>query len=187
MAVHRLPGLQGSGKNLTLTGMAAYYCEYFPDIYTYDRVYANYHLIFPGSNYLTNKEMKAFLRKVFAKPEDGGEMDTNKWDNIIILVDEIDGLYPQWTHGEKEARRDLSGVYQDEKMHVQLFCTTHKPDNFNKILRDACEVITIPYYDESSDTLYIEHLDDRFRGDGEMEIHPASVLFDCYDRAERVI
>lgn len=187
MAIHRLVGIQGSGKGLTMVAMAAYYVENFGGIYQYTDIYANFHLIYPGSHYLTNKDMKAHIRKVFATPENGGRMITQEYDNTIILVDEIDGIYPQWGYGDKEARIDLSGAYQDEKMHIQMFCTTHKADNFNKIIRDACEIITLPYLDKSSDTLYVTHLDDRYRNIGEQEFHPASVLYDCYDREERVI
>jgi hypothetical protein len=185
MAIYRLVGIQGCGKNLTKVGMAAYFVENYPEIYSYDRVYANFHLIYPGSNYLCNTDMKAFLRKIFAKPELGGELGQHK--NIIILIDEIDGLYPQWGHGDKEAQRDLSGAYQDEKLHLQMFCSTHKFDNFNKIIRDACEIICAPELIESEDRLYTDFYDDRFKGEGEIAICPASVLYECYDRDEVVI
>ena len=191
--IARVVGIQGSGKNLLMTAMAAYFVFNFPEIYSWDKVYTNFTVIYPGAHYLKNKAMKAFIRKVNATEENGGEIGIKnadgsyKWENIIILVDEIDGLYPQWGHGDKDAQRDLSGAYQDEKLHNQIFCTTHKPDNFNKIMRDAAEVIAVPEFDESEDILYMEFIDDRFRNIGEIIVEPASVLFDCYDREEVVI
>lgn len=183
MAIYRLIGIQGCGKNLTKVGMAAYFVINYPEIYSWDNIYSNFHTVFPGAHFLKNKDMKAFLRKIFAAPPDG-ELGQHK--NIIVLIDEIDGLYPQWGHADKEAQHDLSGAYQDEKLHLQVFCSTHKPDNFNKIIRDCCEIITLPELDESEGILYITFLDDRFRAEGGIEIK-APVLYECYDRDEVVI
>jgi ATPase family associated with various cellular activities (AAA). len=185
--IARVIGIQGCGKNILMTIMADFWVKQVPEVYSYDRIYANYHLLYPGSHYLTNKEMKLQLRRMFGTLENGGEMQTGQWDNTIVLIDEIDGLYPQWGHGDKEAQKDLSGAYQDEKMHVQMYCTTHKPNNFNKILRDAAEVIAIPDYDKAEDTIYIKFIDGRYRSVNEMTIHPASAYFGVYRRDEKVI
>ena len=185
--IARVIGNQGCGKNVLMTVMAHFWVKNVPEVYSFDRIYANYHLVYPGAHYLKNKDMKLQLRKMFAKEEDGGEMVSGKWDNTIVLIDEIDGLYPQWGHGDAEARKDLSGVYQDEKMHVQMYCTTHKPNNFNKIMRDASTVIAIPDLDKFEDTLYVKFIDGRYRTVNEMNIHPASYYFGCYSRDEKVI
>jgi hypothetical protein len=187
MAIYRLVATQGQGKNLAMVGMTAYFVTNFPDIYSYDRVYANFHTLFPGAHYLTNKEMKVFIRKVFASVENGGEMSSGEYDNIIILVDEIDGLYPQWGHGDKECQRDLSGVYQDEKMHIQMFCSTHREENYNKIIRDASLIYTKVKLNKATDTLTVHFIDERFRGKSDINFCPASALYPIYEREEKCV
>lgn len=185
--IARVVGVQGCGKNVCMSVMADFWVRNCPEVYSYDRIYSNYTLAYPGSHYLKNRDMKAQLRRMFAKPEDGGEMATGKWDNIIVLIDEIDGLYPQWGHGDAEARKDLSGAYQDEKMHVQMYCTTHKPNNFNKILRDASEVICLPELDKYKDILNVKFIDGRYKIIRYLGVHPASAYFGVYRRDEKVI
>lgn len=128
--------------------------------------------------------MREFLKKVYAGPPIG-ELGAHKLK--IILIDEIDGLYPQWTHNDKAMREELHGTYQDEHLQNWLFCTTHKPDNFNKILRDACEVTILPKIHEDTNTIEFVVIDERYEGIGDIVIENFTDCYGLYNREEVVV
>lgn len=128
---------QGEGKTTIVIGLVWYLIRKFS--FVMDEVYSNIHLFQPdgseviGYHYLTNDEMKAYVTKIVKEHE----------RHKLIIVDEIDRVFPHrwWNeHGQTAA---LLGLWQDRKMFSIIFGTCHLGKSVDKIIRDALTYLIV--------------------------------------------
>jgi hypothetical protein len=183
-----ISGVQGGYKTSSMVYQAKRLITAYGDIYTGESIHSNIHLReseFPGYHYHTNKELRAFIKRVYASPDKGGEM--GQWHDLIILFDEIDNEYTHLGHNDKAVREELLGAYQDEKFTNHFFYTLHRPSSVNKIIRDVTEVFMLPKYHPDQDECVLLVIDGRTKAFGELPEPHFSRVFDWYKREEAIV
>jgi hypothetical protein len=182
-----ISGVQGTGKTASMVFQAKRLIEVYSDIYSGDSIHCNLHLKeaeFPGYHYHTNKELRAFIKKVYAAPPLG---EMGQWRDLIILFDEIDNTYTHLEYNVKAIREELLGAYQDEKFTNHLFYTLHRPSSVNKIIRDVTEVFMLTHYYQENDEVILSIIDGRTHAFGELPEPHFSRVFNWYKREEAIL
>lgn len=146
MTVWEIKNPQHWGKTALMVALNMINIE--SGLYKWSETYGN--VVMPefsklGYHYLKNSELLAFIAKVFK-----GDMQ-----HVSIMVDEADQLLSAYAWDSKEQRRQLQGIFQDEKLELQLYMVEHQGPGVDKMVRDATQFLLKPCYrpDRNSDVL----------------------------------
>lgn len=144
-----IKGRQRIGKSTLGIGLILYLVTWGG--YKVSDVVANCHLYKPngreleGYTYLTNKQMRAYVRM----------MVDRGLKHKIIFVDEIDRVFSHRFWQKTEQSETLLGLWQDEKLFNWIIGTAHIGRSVDIVIRECMQLELIPYYrDVKNDVLY---------------------------------
>lgn len=140
--IHIIKGRQRKGKTTLLVGKVLdlnihgraqpgepVYKYPLSSIYSNLRLYRPDGSELPEYHYMKNKEIRQFVKTMV---EDG-------LHHIIIIVDEIDRVFPHRFWNSKEQTEALLGLWQDEKLFVEFFGTAHIGKGIDLIIRESMQ------------------------------------------------
>lgn len=171
-----IKGRQGTGKTLTMIALMKWLCLYRG--YAPSECIGNITIDAPGYTKLNNHSMRGYLKSML----------TRGIRHKVILIDEIDRVFPGRFFSSPEQIETLVGLWQDEKLFSWIIYTEHSAEaGIDKILRDSAQIIVVPGLDKKRDVLDIKGINMiklcRFK----FSARPASKLYDDYDRWELVL
>lgn len=102
--------------------------------------------------------------------------------NQIVLIDEIDRVFPARFWKDREQSEVLIGLWQDVKLNNQILYTAHIGVTVDKIIRDSTRIVVLPEYDRESDTIDLMVYDGRYGLEDLNMLCSASEWFGEYDR-----
>jgi hypothetical protein len=123
--------------------------------YALSEIYSNIRLFHPDGtelkdyHYLTIAEMRLFVRDMVGKG----------YRHIIIIIDEIDRVFPhRWWNklGQSEA---LIGLWQDEKLFLVVLGTMHIGKGMDLLLRESMQIEAFTRLDKRTHTVKIVGID----------------------------
>lgn len=140
--IHIIKGRQRKGKTTLLVGKVVNLVEHGraqpgEPVYKYktSQIYSNLRLFRPDGteladyHYMKNREIRQFVKT----------MVENGLNHIIIIVDEIDRVFPHRFWNSKEQTEALLGLWQDEKLFVEFFGTAHIGKGIDLIIRESMQ------------------------------------------------
>lgn len=146
--------------------------------YVGDDVHANMEIRIPGVHQYDNAGIRLYLREVL-------KMGVR---HKIIVMDEIEGIFPARAFKDKLQTSDLNGLWQMTKMEHWLLFTCHKGTVIDKIIRDCTQISVEPEYDEETDILRMDIINGVDNEEGIVrEVFPASEVMPLYDRFAPVV
>ena len=132
-----------------------------------------------GFTKLNNKLLREYV----------AEMCHKGFKHKIILIDEIDRVFPARFWQQKEQTETLLGLWQDEKLFNWILYTAHLGKAIDKIIRDCTQIVVIPEYSKLDDTIFLTVINGLELTVSSDTIYPVSSLWTpklIYDRWEVV-
>jgi len=126
----------------------------------------------PGYSFVSSESLKSWIR----------EMITKGLRHRVVLIDEIDRVFPHRLWADKRQVLDLTGIWQDEKLFNFILWTAHMGDPVDKIVREATQISVIPDYQRDLDRVVLGVVNVYDLETHEEVIEPASAIFPFYDR-----
>lgn len=147
--------------------------------YSGDEVHANLWLDIEGYHYHDNASMRKFIR----------ELLSSGIRHKIIMVDEIDSLYPSRFFKDKLQTEEILRLNQMTKTENWFLFTRHLGSSIDKIIRDCTNISVTPRYEPRLDVIRLEILNavDCAEEVGLREIYPASAVFKYYKRWKEIV
>ena len=105
----------------------------------------------------------------------------------VVLIDEVDGVYPArfWNRGRQTEQ--LLGMWQDFKLFNWFLMTGHIGNaGSDLIVRSAASVYVEPTYIKGEDTIYLKVFNKQRNSLSYDSIYPASAMFPYYKRWEPI-
>lgn len=167
-------GRQDTGKTLTMVATLLELCRFHG--YKYSEAVGNVGVNMPGFTKLNSQQLREYVKRTCSEG----------LKHRIILIDEIDSVFPARFWSDKEQTEALLGLWQDVKLFNWVLYTAHLGKAIDKIIRDCTQVVVIPEYVREDDTVYLEVIDGLDLEVFEDAIYPASDVFKFYDRWEVV-
>lgn len=147
--------------------------------YNYSEVVANILLPnWPGSHSLSNHQMKAYVKS----------MVTKGLKHKIIILDEVDRLFPARMWHDADQTDALIGLWQDEKLFNHIITTSHIGTSTDIILMQCSQIELLPDYHKEWDSIeftVINDLDGEVHQDGVDNV--SERVFPDYDRWEVIV
>jgi hypothetical protein len=166
---------QDKGKTALAIGTAKELVLYHG--YSTAEVVVNLNLRWPDCHVLTNPQMRQYITR----------MVTHGLKHKIIILDEVDRLFPARFWHDKEQTEALIGLWQDVKLFNWIIYTAHKGTGTDIILRECTQVELEPEYDELRDlidfTVY-NAIDGLVYDDALLNV--SKTIFPDYDRWEPI-
>lgn len=162
--------IQDQGKTLCAVAQAVHLVT--RGGYSPDEVYSNVKLTMPGSHWLSSEELRDLM----------GDVVRRSRRHLVLLIDEINRVYPARFWGDKERTMELLTIWQDVKAFMQIIYTTHVGNSVDLLVREATQFVNVPRYVPERDMVRIisvNSLDMRVK---RFVLHPASDYFREYDR-----
>lgn len=109
--------------------------------------------------------------------------------HMIIMCDEMEGVFPARFYQEKEQIKQLLGLWQCTKRRVWLLYTDHEGVGVDKMGRDATNFSIEPWVDLENDVIVLDKIInaiDKVPYMYRKEIYPASSVMGLYIRQEVV-
>lgn len=171
-----IPRVQDKGKTLLMVMMAIdLYDNYgFVEVHsTVDIKGIN------GINVYTKEEMRDYV----------GKMVRDKLRRQLVLIDEINSVFPARLWKREEQTETLLGLWQDYKMCNQVIYTTHIGVTVDKIIRDTTMGgrLMFPEYRKGYDDLIAVISDFRYMKRRIRRFVNVSKYFTRYDRWSPVV
>jgi len=170
-----ITNIQNKGKTLTLVHTLAELL--MNGGYSPKEVAGNLTIRMRGYTKYKNEELRAYIE----------DMLKNEVRHKVVLIDEVDGVYPArfWNRGRQTEQ--LLGLWQDFKLFNWFIMTGHIGNaGSDLIVRAAATVYIEPTYIKGEDKIYINGYDKRSRSPFYQTIHPASAMFPFYKRWEPI-
>lgn len=106
----------------------------------------------------------------------------------LVVIDEINSIFPARLWSDKEQTENLLGLWQDFKMGNQIFYTTHIGVSVDKIIREANMGgrLMFPQYYKDKDMLDVIISDFRYLVRQRRQFFNVSRYFKEYDRWQPV-
>jgi hypothetical protein len=151
--IHIFKGKQRKGKTTVLVGTALWYV--LNAGYDVSEIYSNIRLFHPNGeelktyHFLTISQMRLFVR----------EMVEKGYRHKIIIIDEIDRVFPHrfWNKfGQTEA---LLGLWQDEKLFNIILGTTHIGKGTDLLIRESMQIEVFTEIDKPRDIVNLVVID----------------------------
>jgi hypothetical protein len=167
-------GRQDTGKTLTMVATLQELC--LRHGYSPSEAVGNVGVNLDGFVKLNNDGLREYVKRTCSEG----------LRHKIILIDEIDSVFPARFWSDKAQTETLLGLWQDVKLFNWVLYTAHLGKAIDKIIRDCTQIVVIPEYVREDDAIYLEIIDGldlMVFGD---VIYPASAVFPLYDRWEVV-
>ena len=162
---------QDKGKTLTMVHTMADLVANHG--YKPKEVVGNLTIRMKGYTKYSNEELKKYIEV----------MVTKGIRHKIVMIDEVDGVYPArfWNRGRQTEQ--LLGMWQDWKLFNWFLMTGHKGNaGVDLIVRATSSVYIEPTYIKGEDTIYLTYYNKREDRFGYDSIKPASAMFPFYNR-----
>ena len=111
--------------------------------YSPDEFVANISVNWPGSHCLTSQQMRQYIRAMVSKG----------LKHKVILLDEVDRLFPARFWQDAAQTEALIGLWQDEKLFNYILYTAHRGTSLDIIMRLCTQIEIEPDYDEKNDCI----------------------------------
>jgi hypothetical protein len=148
----------------------------------WEQVVSNVTILVPAAQgkyqHLNNAEMKQYIKM----------MVDNEYIEKIIIIDEIDRIFPARNAFDKEQIAILTGLWQAGKCRNIILYTEHIGGSVvDLIIRDSTDISYIPHYDKGTNKigLFMNRLKDR-KGLIKKKICPAHPVFNMYWTGELI-
>lgn len=136
-----LKALQGQGKTASQMFLMMQMWEKFG--YRPEDTVGNVKVNFEGYTYLDNEELRDFV----------ATMVTKRRMKKVILIDEMDRVFPSRLFGKDKQTDAVLNLWQDEKMFNVIIGATHLGTSIDAIIRMATHVTMIPRYNRATDEI----------------------------------
>lgn len=144
-----ISGIQDTGKTLSMVALANHF--YYEKGYPGENFIGNVKINnIPGYKFVSNQKIREWIDRIY-------HSEIGDWTDMVILVDEIDGLYSHRDVNDKKMNDEIKGLYQDIKLGNYFIYTDHQGLSVNKLVRDVTEITIMPDYDREINfvSLYI--------------------------------
>lgn len=142
-----ITGRQGDGKTLLACCFTKRLWE--EGGYQPSETVGNVAINVPGVTRLNNVDLRAYV---------GGMVAENQRHKIILL-DEVDRVFPARFFSDKSQTETLIGLWQDEKLFNYVIYTCHPGTSVDKIIRDSTQRWVYPRLDKAGDILRYDVID----------------------------
>lgn len=140
--IYIFKGRQRQYKTTTMCAAALYYHLYagykVEEICSNIRLYHENGEELTGYHYLSIKEMRLFVR----------EMVERGYTHKLILIDEIDRVFPHRFWNKFQQTEALLGLWQDEKLFNIILGTTHIGKGIDLLLRESMQFEIFTKFDK---------------------------------------
>lgn len=137
-----------------------------------DECYGNLVVRIPGFNAKSSAELVETM-KVMVK---------ERWRHKVLLLDEVDRVFPHRFWQDKEQTRALLGLWQDVKLFNWVLWTAHLGGAVDILLRECTQTVVIPVYHKEADMTEIGIIDTWNLRVGFACVPRVSRVFGWYDR-----
>lgn len=177
MAVIGCKAQKGKGKTLTMIATAVEYVR--NGGYSWSECIGNVSLQTVEDGYLclNNEQMREYVSTMYDQ----------QLRHKIILLDEIDRVFPARFFKNDSQTEALIGLWQDEKAFHKILYTTHLGKSTDKIIRDSTQILLIPDYIRELDMIDITVINGDELKVGRKVIRNVSRLFWIYNRWEFIL
>jgi len=170
---------KGKQRQYKTTTMVAAALWYHLRGYALSEIYSNIRLYHPNGeelksyHYKNIAEMRLFVR----------EMVEKGFQHIIVIIDEIDRVFPHrfWNRfGQTEA---LLGLWQDEKLFIIVMGTMHIGKGMDLLLRESMQVEVFTKFDKVNKVVKlvgVDTLNRRIFKDKMINVALVQKLFDSW-------
>lgn len=110
------------------------------------------------------------------------QMVRDKWRHKIILLDEVDRVFPHRFWQDKQQTQALLGLWQDVKLFNFVMWTAHLGGAVDVLLRECTQSIVMPKYNKERDESRIEIIDNWNLRTRSATVCCLSRVFSWYDR-----
>lgn len=162
--------IQDQGK--TLSAVATVVELILHHGYDPEECYGNVAINLKGFHYLSSQGMRDLL----------GRMVREKWRHKVLVIDEINRVYPARFWKDADRTMELLTIWQDEKMFHWIVYTCHVGNSVDLLVRDATQVIAVPRFDKLRDVVRLGIVNSLDLECHDLEIPRASRFFPLYDR-----
>lgn len=162
--------IQDQGKTLCAVAQAVQLVR--KGSYQPEEVYGNVSLAMPGSHFLCSDDMRQLM----------GDIVRQGRRHLILLIDEINRVYPARFWSDKERTMELLTIWQDIKSFMQIIYTTHVGNSVDLLVREATQFVMVPRYFPAQDLVRIYSINGLDMKPGKWYLQPASSIFKEYDR-----
>ncbi len=163
-------GWQDSGKTLFMVAKALDLARR----YRFDGYVGNLRMGLPGFLALDMLGMRGYMRRAVEE----------ELTNRLVLIDEIDRVFPARFWSDKKQSEALIGLWQDEKMGNVVIYTAHLGASVDLLVRQSTWMVVLTEFDRALDVVHLEVSDRRNDEDYSMDLVGASEIFDKYNRWE---
>jgi len=162
--------IQDQGKTLCAVAQAIQLVlkgSYHPD-----EVYGNVKLTMPGSHFLNSDDMRQLM----------GDIVKQGRRHLIIIIDEVNRVYPARFWSDKDRTLELLTIWQDVKSFQQIIYTTHVGNSVDLLVREATQFVNVPRYFPAQDLVRVYSINGLDMKATKWILQPASAYFEEYDR-----
>jgi len=162
--------MQGEGKTLSMVALASMLVQHHG--YGWSDCIGNVAVDRVGYKALNNNNLRQYI----------AQMVDREFRHKIILIDEVDRVFPARFFADKEQTETLIGFWQDEKLFNYILYTAHPGISTDKIIRDSTQMICIPKYVKEKDKVRLTIVNGYKCKVYQKRIENVSLLFPIYDR-----
>ncbi len=134
---------QDKGKSATAVGIAKWLIQNAG--YKSSDVIANMRIRWPGATTLHNNALRTEIIRMLKE----------RIKHKIVIIDEADRVFPARFWRNADQSDALIGLWQDEKMFLQVIYTQHVTRSSDKLLLGATQIEIVPNYVKEHDTIYL--------------------------------
>lgn len=177
MAVVGFKAQKGKGKTISMIATAIEYVV--NGGYTWSECIGNVSLRVKddGYTYMDNSEIRRYV----------SDMYKNNVRHKILLLDEIDSVFPARFFKNDDQTGALVGLWQDEKAFHKILYTTHLGKSTDKIIRDSTQILIIPNFDRELDMVQLKVINGDELKVGYKYIHNISRFYWIYNRWDFIL
>lgn len=169
--------LNSADKGKTLGMVATALHLHYNEGYQGADMHGNFELRLPGYNRHDNAGIRDVMRRFVQ----------NREHHKIIMVDEVDTVFPARFFGKTEQTQTLLGLWQYTKMDSWWLGTTHLGNSTDSIIDATVQISCVPEYHKDSDLLTIQVINGIDLEFSCLEVPDASRLFPVYNRFEPIL
>lgn len=172
--IYIVKGRQRQYKTTTAVAIALWYHLHgyaLSEIYSTARLYHENGEELKDYHFLTIAEMRLFVRGMVEK----------HLQHLIVIIDEIDRVFPHRFWNRFEQTESLLGLWQDEKLFHILIGTMHVGKGMDLLLRESMQVEIFTKYDKVNhvvNLVIVDVLNRRVCKDKMLNIDLVQKLFD---------
>jgi hypothetical protein len=142
-----ITGRQGDGKTAL---MCAFTRRLWAEGgYSPAETFGNVAINVPGVSRMNNEQLRTYMAAMVREGQ----------RHRVILMDEVDRVFPARFFADKGQTETLIGLWQDEKLFNYIFYTCHPGTSVDKIIRDSTQRWVYPKLDKAADILRYDVID----------------------------